>query len=74
LTHTETVQNHGAQLYPAIISGLLFFAGFWVFFSSLDLATALHKPLWPWVECCVVLLSDFGGKTVLSITKPLLSH
>jgi hypothetical protein len=43
-----------------------------MYFDSLDLAAALRKPLWPWIECPVVLLSDFGGKTLLSIRKPLL--
>jgi hypothetical protein len=52
------------QLYPAIVSGLLFFAGFWMVFGSLDLAAALRKPLWLWVECPVIPLSDFGGNTV----------
>ena len=28
-------------LYPAIVSGLLFFAGFWVFFCSLDMSDDL---------------------------------
>jgi hypothetical protein len=35
---------------------------------------SLRKPLWPWIECPIVRLSDFGGKTLLSITKPLLCH
>jgi hypothetical protein len=76
-----TVQNRdrqaifaGFRLYPAIVSGLLFFAGFWMFFGSLDAAVILRKPLWLWVECSVIPLSDFRGKTVLSITKPLLYH
>jgi hypothetical protein len=59
-------------LYPAIVSGMVFFAGFWMFFDSLDLAAGLRKPLWLWVKCPVIPLSDFGGKTVESITKPLL--
>jgi hypothetical protein len=61
-------------LHPAIVSGSLLFAGSWVFFGSLDAEAVLRKPLWPCFECPVVLLSDFGGKTVLSITTPLLCH
>jgi hypothetical protein len=37
--------------YPAIVSGMVFFAGFGVFFGSLDLAAVLRKPLWLSVEC-----------------------
>jgi hypothetical protein len=43
-----TVENRDRQtifgnfrLYPAIVSGLMFFAGFWVIFGSLDMADDL---------------------------------
>jgi len=58
------IPGGGIRLCPGMVSGLLFFAGFWVFFGSLKAAVVLRKLLWPWVISRVVLLSDFGGKTV----------
>jgi hypothetical protein len=51
-------------LYPAIVSDMVFFAGIWMVFDSLDFAAALRKPLRLWVQCPLIPLSDFGGKTV----------
>ncbi len=65
------VQNGAVEVVCIVSRNAIRLTVFWVFLSLVD-AAALPKFLRSNVACLVVLPRDFGGKTVLSIAKPLL--